>query len=613
MALYRCFALIFFCLLINFPAASFARDTPLPAAQAFGFKSTVNSEGVTLLFDIQKGYHLYLERLKFQPGSNAVTLDAIDLPEGERVNDPSLGNTRIARGHQEIKIRFLALPAAPEVGTLKVTYQGCQDEGSCYPPQHETLSLEGVGVSSAPPRPLSECDARGIPEDTGARSKQCQIVDALKAESFLSTGLSFLGMGILLAFTPCIFPMIPILSGLIAGQGSRIDSRRAFTLSLAYVLASALAYTLFGILAGLFGHNLQATLQNPTVIALFSGFFVVLALSMFGAFTLQVPSSLQNHLTALSNRQQQGTLWGSATMGFLSALIVGPCVAAPLAGALIYIGETGDAIFGGFALFCLGIGMGLPLLVIGTSAGTLLPKAGTWMEAIKSLFGFGLLGIALWLLDRILPSDLMLFLWGGLLILAAMALGALEALPSSSGLLARFGKGTGVILLAYGILLLIGAASNGADPFHPLEKLSIGPREAKVASDHQLAFIPIHTIDELDEQLQNAARLDQSVMLDFYADWCTACQEMEEITFQDPVVQKTLSHVILLKADVTQQTDEDRSLQKRFGLIGPPATLFFRNGNQEVTQRRIVGFMEPSNFNDHVIASIGPVARSITP
>ncbi len=613
MALYRCFALIFFCLLINFPAASFARDTPLPAAQAFGFKSTVNSEGVTLLFDIQKGYHLYLERLKFQPGSNAVTLDAIDLPEGERVNDPSLGNTRIARGHQEIKIRFLALPAAPEVGTLKVTYQGCQDEGSCYPPQHETLSLEGVGVSSAPPRPLSECDARGIPEDTGARSKQCQIVDALKAESFLSTGLSFLGMGILLAFTPCIFPMIPILSGLIAGQGSRIDSRRAFTLSLAYVLASALAYTLFGILAGLFGHNLQATLQNPTVIALFSGFFVVLALSMFGAFTLQVPSSLQNHLTALSNRQQQGTLWGSATMGFLSALIVGPCVAAPLAGALIYIGETGDAIFGGFALFCLGIGMGLPLLVIGTSAGTLLPKAGTWMEAIKSLFGFGLLGIALWLLDRILPSDLMLFLWGGLLILAAMALGALEALPSSSGLLARFGKGTGVILLAYGILLLIGAASNGADPFHPLEKLSIGPREAKVASDHQLAFIPIHTIDELDEQLQNAARLDQSVMLDFYADWCAACQEMEEITFQDPVVQKTLSHVILLKADVTQQTDEDRSLQKRFGLIGPPATLFFRNGNQEVTQRRIVGFMEPSNFNDHVIASIGPVARSITP
>ena len=613
MALYRCFALIFFCLLINFPAASFARDTPLPAAQAFGFKSTVNSEGVTLLFDIQKGYHLYLERLKFQPGSNAVTLDAIDLPEGERVNDPSLGNTRIARGHQEIKIRFLALPAAPEVGTLKVTYQGCQDEGSCYPPQHETLSLEGVGVSSAPPRPLSECDARGIPEDTGARSKQCQIVDALKAESFLSTGLSFLGMGILLAFTPCIFPMIPILSGLIAGQGSRIDSRRAFTLSLAYVLASALAYTLFGILAGLFGHNLQATLQNPTVIALFSGFFVVLALSMFGAFTLQVPSSLQNHLTALSNRQQQGTLWGSATMGFLSALIVGPCVAAPLAGALIYIGETGDAIFGGFALFCLGIGMGLPLLVIGTSAGTLLPKAGTWMEAIKSLFGFGLLGIALWLLDRILPSDLMLFLWGGLLILAAMALGALEALPSSSGLLARFGKGTGVILLAYGILLLIGAASNGADPFHPLEKLSIGPREAKVASDHQLAFIPIHTIDELDEQLQNAARLDQSVMLDFYADWCTACQEMEEITFQDPVVQNTLSHVILLKADVTQQTDEDRSLQKRFGLIGPPATLFFRNGNQEVTQRRIVGFMEPSNFNNHVIASIGPVARSITP
>jgi thioredoxin:protein disulfide reductase len=612
MALYRCFALIFFC--INFPAASFARDTPLPAAQAFGFKSAFGPEGVTITFDIEKGYHLYLERLKFQPGSDSVVLGTIAIPEGEMEDDPTLGHTRVARGHQEIRIPLASLPKPPEVGTLKVSYQGCQDAGSCYPPQKEILSLENVGVT-APQNAttLSECDASGIPEAADSRSEQCQIVDTLKNESFLSTGISFLGMGILLAFTPCIFPMIPILSGLIAGQGSKIDPRRAFALSLAYVLASALAYTLFGILAGLFGHNLQATLQNPTVIATFSAFFVLLALSMFGAFSLQVPGTLQNHLTALSNRQKQGTLLGSATMGFLSALIVGPCVAAPLAGALIYIGETGDAIFGGFALFCLGIGMGLPLLAIGTSAGTLLPKAGTWMDAIKSLFGFGLLGVALWLLDRILPSDLMLFLWGALLILAAMGLGALEALPHPSGLLPRFAKGAGVILLAYGVLLLIGAASEGNDPLHPLENLSLGHAESRAHSSSRLAFMPVSSVAELDEHIQNAERTNKPVMLDFYADWCTACQEMESETFSNPQVQNTLKQVILLKADVTDQTEANLALLRRFNLVGPPATLFFKPGSQEVRHRRVVGYMEAAPFNRHVMAALGMTAESPAP
>jgi len=570
MALSRLFALVIPSVLLTFAAIGFARETPLPAAQAFGYKSAVGPHGVTITFDIEKGYHLYLERLKFQPGSDAVVLGAIAMPEGEIVVDPTMGHTRVARGHQEIQIPFVALPKPPEVGTLNVAFQGCQDEGSCYPPQRESISLKDAGISpSLSATPISECDARGLPEPAESRSEQCQIVDRLKSEDFLSTGLSFLGMGLLLAFTPCIFPMIPILSGLIAGQGSKLDPRRAFALSLAYVLASALAYTLFGVLAGLFGHNLQATLQNPTVIATFSGLFVLLALSMFGAFSLQVPGTLQQHLTALSNRQRRGTLLGSATMGFLSALIVGPCVAAPLAGALIYIGETGDAVFGGFALFCLGIGMGVPLLVIGTSAGTLLPKAGLWMDAIKSLFGFGLLGVALWLLDRILPPDLMLFLWGALLILAAMALGALEALPQSSGLLSRFAKGTGVILLAYGVLLLIGAASEGEDPWHPLEKLSIGPNKNLAQSPQRLAFMPVHSVAELDRHLENAERLNKPLMLDFYADWCTACQEMESETFSDPKVQSTLKNVILLKADVTEQSEADHALLRRFNLVGP--------------------------------------------
>ena len=593
-------------ILLGFHGHSLARDTPLPAAQAFGFKRAIGPDGVTISFDIEKGYHLYLERLKIQPGSEAVVLGPVILPEGEIVSDPTMGHTRIVRGHVDINVPFLRLPQPPESGSLQVAYQGCQDAGSCYPPQREVIPLEGVSVSpSAQATPPSECEARSDPEAAGSASEECQIVATLKTASLLSTGLSFLGMGILLAFTPCIFPMIPILSGLIAGQGSKIDPRRAFTLSLAYVLASAIAYTLFGVLAGLFGHNLQATLQNPTVIALFSGLFVILALSMFGAFNLQVPGTLQHHLTALSNRQEKGTVLGSATMGFLSALIVGPCVAAPLAGALIYIGESGDALLGGFALFCLGMGMGLPLLAIGTSAGTLLPRAGVWMDTIKSLFGFGLLGVALWLLDRILPADLMLFLWGALAILGAIALGALEALPRPSGIAPRLAKGSGVILLAYGVMLLIGAASQAEDPLHPLENLRIGQAQSRSNSTQHLAFLPVNSVAELDEQIRLAEQLNKPVMLDFYADWCTACQEMESETFSNPDVQSTLRDVILLKADVTDQTDASQALLKRFNLIGPPATLFFTAGSQEVRHRRVVGYMEPGPFNRHVMAALG--------
>lgn len=614
MALYRLPLLVFLFVTLNFSGVSTAHELPLPVKEAFGFKSEVNGQRVRLTFDIQSGYHLYLERLKIQPGIEGVELGSIQMPEGDLVADPIMGHTRVARGHQEIQIPILALPTPPLVGSVKVTYQGCQDAGSCYPPQHELLELEGAGLSpSMKATPVSECEARGLPDESEPRSEQCQIVDALKAETFLSSGLSFLGMGILLAFTPCIFPMIPILSGLIAGQGSKINPHRAFALSLAYVLASALAYTLFGVLAGLFGHNLQTTLQNPTVIAGFSGLFVVLALSMFGAFSLQVPGVLQNHLTALSNRQRQGTLLGSATMGFLSALIVGPCVAAPLAGALIYIGETGDALFGGFALFCLGLGMGLPLLAIGTSAGTLLPKAGLWMDAIKSLFGFGLLGVALWLLSRILPADLMLFLWGALLILGAISLGALESLPRPSGLLQRFGKGLGVIFLAYGVLLLIGAASDGSDPMHPLEKISIGKASGKSAYGQTLDFVRVNSIADLDQQILNAEHQNKPVMLDFYADWCTACQEMESETFADPNVQNTLREVILLKADVTDPTEAHTALLKRFNLIGPPATLFFKSGHEEVRHRRVVGFMEAAHFNRHVIAAFGLSSPNTSP
>lgn len=595
-----------FLLFALLPALSLGRDVPLPTDQAFGYQSQINQDGVHILFKVAPGYHLYLQRLKIAKGSDGVEVGVPLIPEGEWTDDPAMGKTRVLRGSLDIKVPITALPTPPAPALLQVKYQGCQDEGSCYPPQNVMVDVSSAPITSDKgPIIASECEARGIAGESELRSEQCRIVDALKQEDFFSTGLSFLGMGLLLAFTPCIFPMIPILSGLIAGQGQKISTKRAFTLSLAYVLASALAYTLFGILAGLFGHNLQATLQHPKVIITFSAFFVVLALSMFGAFTIQLPSVLQHRLIDLSNRQKSGTVLGSAAMGFLSALIVGPCVAAPLAGALIYIGETGDAIYGGFALFSLGIGMGLPLLAIGTSAGSLLPKAGLWMESVKAFFGFGLLGIAIWLLSRIAPPELMLFLWGALSILIAVTLGALEDLPRPSLFHHRLAKGLGIIFLAYGILLLIGASASGHDPLHPLERLSLSATSKQGSESHALKFVAVNSTADLDAQLARAQSSKTPVLLDFYADWCTACQEMEEETFVDPDVQKTLSHVLLLKADITDSTDDQKALLRRYGLIGPPATLFFREDGQEVKSRRIVGFIPPAPFNQHVIQALG--------
>ena len=432
-------------------------------------------------------------------------------------------------------------------------------------------------------------------------SEQCAIVDHLARDSVWLTALSFLGMGILLAFTPCIFPMIPILSGIIVGHGHKITTGRAFMLSLSYVLASALAYTVFGVLAGLFGSNLQALFQDPRVIVAFSALFVILALSMFDLFTLQVPGFIQDRIASLSNRQHGGTLLGAALMGALSALIVGPCVAAPLAGALIYIGQTGDALLGGLALFALGLGMGLPLLVIGTSAGRLLPRAGTWMNAVKAVFGVGLLAIAVWLLERILPSAVTLLLWALLLIVPAIYLGALDSLPQPTSGWRKLWKGLGIVMLAYGLLLLVGVAANSTDPLQPLRGLMAASGSGKASNSRSaLSFRPVASVADLNKRLQEAAAQGQFVMLDFYADWCVSCKEMERYTFKDEGVIDALRPILLLKADVTDNSEANAELMKHFGLIGPPATLFFNPEGEELKSLRVIGYMEADAFQAHV-------------
>jgi thiol:disulfide interchange protein DsbD len=375
-------------------------------------------------------------------------------------------------------------------------------------------------------------------------------------------------------------------------------------LSLVYVLAMAATYTLAGVFAGLFGDNLQATFQNPWILSTFAGVFVLLALSMFGFYELQMPAFIQGRLSDISNRQKGGSLAGVAVMGFLSALIVGPCVAAPLAGALIYIGQTGDAVLGGFALFALSLGMGAPLIAIGTGAGKLLPKAGPWMDAIKAVFGVLLLGVAIWMLERILPAQITLSLWAALLILSSIYLRALDALPVEASGWTRLWKGLGVVSLVYGVLLLIGAASGARDPLQPLGGMlaanSGGGVAAASAQEAHLPFTRIKTVADLDRELGTAARQGRPVMVDFYADWCVSCKEMEKYTFADAAVRQALSQYTLLQADVTANDAADKALMKRFNLIGPPSILFFDSTGKERSDLALVGFKPAEQFVKHV-------------
>ena len=412
-------------------------------------------------------------------------------------------------------------------------------------------------------------------------SEQAGIAASLTSDSLWLVILSFLGFGVLLAFTPCVFPMIPILSGIIAGQGGRMTTRRAFMLSLSYVLASAVTYTIFGVLAGLFGSNLQAVFQEPWVIMVFSGIFVLLACSMFGAFQLQMPSFLQTKIALISGRQKSGNVFGAALMGMLSALAIGPCVTAPLAGALIYIGQTGDATLGGVALFSLGLGMGIPLLIIGTSAGRLLPKAGVWLNVTKAVFGLGLLAVAIWLLGRILPPMATLILWGALLIIPLLYLGW-----------KKLWKGAGLVTLIYGMLLLVGIATHQQRDAMQLLCVAAVACEAQSA----LPFQKVSSVDELQQVLMAAHAQGRWVMLDFYADWCTSCQEMAIYTFSNPKVRQALSSWILVQADVTQNLGVDQALLKNFSLIGPPAVLFFGPDQQERQAFRVIGYMKAEEF-----------------
>jgi thiol:disulfide interchange protein DsbD len=412
--------------------------------------------------------------------------------------------------------------------------------------------------------------------------------------------VAFFIAGLLLAFTPCVFPMVPILSGIIAGQGERLTTLRAFWLSLVYVLAMAVTYTVAGVLAGLFGQNLQAVFQNPWILSAFVLIFVLLALSMFGFYELHLPGRLQTRLAAASGRQRGGQFGGVAVMGFLSALIVGPCVAPPLMAALIVIGASGDAALGGSALFALSLGMGLPLILFGVSAGRLVPRAGPWMDTIKSVFGIGLLALGIWLLERILPGGLIMLLWGALAIACGVYLGALERVAAGASGWKRLWQSLGVVLLLVGGLEIIGAAAGGDDWLRPLHALR--GQGVAASGETQLAFRRIKSLEELEAAVAQANASGKGAMLDFYADWCVECIRMERNTFPEPEIQALLDRLQPLQADVTANDAVDQALLRAFGIIGPPAILFFDRAGQEMRDWRLIGYFPPDEFAPHLQA-----------
>jgi thiol:disulfide interchange protein DsbD len=520
-----------------------------------------------------EGYYLYKDKIKVSADQGAV-LGEIKHPPAQRKIDPTYGETEIYKGAVDLPIT-VSQATTPFNVTIKA--QGCADAGLCYAPFKRTvnITMPGGGTLSATAAPADESS---------------QIGAMLTGSSVPLIVASFFGFGLLLAFTPCVFPMIPILSGIIVGHGANISKRRALMLSLAYVMGMAITYTLAGVAAGMSGTLLSAALQNVWVLGSFSLVFVVLSLSMFGFYDLQLPASVQSRLSDSANRQG-GSMAGVALMGALSALIVGPCVAAPLAGALLYIAKTGDALLGGIALFAMALGMGAPLVAVGVAARTALPRAGAWMEGVKKAFGVMLLGVAIWLVSPVAPAMLVMCAWAALLIFSAIYLHAFDSLPAEAPGARRFWKGVGVMAALAGAAMFIGALGGSRDPLQPLAALRGG--EAMAASNVVATpFTKVRTLAELDAQL---ARSDRPVMLDFYADWCVSCKEMEHLTFTDPKVREQFGRMHLIQVDVTQNSDDDKALLKRFGLFGPPGMVFFAPGSSTET-RRVVGFKAAPEF-----------------
>lgn len=560
----------------------------LSSAEALKFSLEATDKGTLhARWEILPGHHLYRNKISFNASNpDNAQLGEIQFPQGRMVNDEFFGEVEIYDQNIDIVIPLLT-PDIEEL-TIQAQYQGCSNDARvCYPPINKEiiLSLAGLPERSASPESGS---GSGI------------LTDEYFSGSFIGTLIAFFIIGLGLSLTPCIFPMIPILSGIVAGQAN-LSASKAFLLSLVYVTASATAYALIGLAFGFFGENLQASLQHPVAIGLFATLFVVLAFSMFGFFELQMPNRIQSRLNEISSNQRGGSLLGAAIMGFLSTLIVGPCVAPALAAALTYIADTKDALLGASALFSMGFGMGVILLVVGTLGGHLLPKAGGWMDVIKSLFGIVLLGMAIWMLSRITSTTVTMLLIGILLVSSGVYMGALDKLHEETTGWDRFWKSIGLILLFFGFTQLVGVVLGSQNIMHPLKgalsfTVAAGSTGSNVQQHQGLNFRQIKNVSELDDILNQTKQAEQLVMLDFYADWCVDCIRMEKNVFIAPEVVDDLNEVIVLQADVTVRDEHSKGLEQRFGIVGPPSIIFFNRQGQEIHDLRMIGYEDTPTF-----------------
>lgn len=560
----------------------------LEADQAFVSSARViDAAALEVRIRIADGYYLYGNKFKFMADNGVLLGDAV-FPAAEPNPNGHFDKT-VFRG--DLLIRLPVTAGKPPF-TLTTRFQGCADAGLCYPPQNRKTLIEPAGGTSttAPAAPSQPPVVAG--DEAG------QIGAMLKGGSLVLTLFSFLGFGLLLAFTPCVFPMIPILSGIIVGHGESITKWRAFSLSLAYVLGMAVTYTLAGVAAGLSGTLLSAALQNAWVLGGFGLVFVALSFSMFGFYELQLPAALQSRFSDSAGRHG-GSFAGIILMGALSALIVGPCVAAPLAGALLYIAQTGDAVLGGAALFCMALGMGAPLIAVGVAARSVLPKAGKWMEGVKKAFGVILLGVALWLTAPVLPPLAIMLALAALLFISGIFLHALDPLPPTASGWQRFWKGAGGMAVITGAAILIGALAGSRDPLQPLAFV----QAAQTAeAGHGTSFERVASVAELETRVRTA---DRPVLVDFYADWCVSCKEMERLTFTDPGVREKMARMLLLQVDVTANNDEDAALLKRFQLFGPPGIVFLEPGDARRERGRVVGFQDAERFGQSLDLALG--------
>ncbi|SFR48625.1 thiol:disulfide interchange protein DsbD [Marinobacter daqiaonensis] len=576
----------------------------LPVDEALPFSYTTTESGVLLRWDLAPEHYLYRGRISVTSATEGVEISEpeFSLP-GVDTEDPYFGTVTVFYDPVEARVE-LDLPQGTREADLQVTYQGCAEAGLCYPPQTRDVLYYASDDSRGDPGVVAAggtaAGVTGSPDGGNADlSSATGLAGFLSQQSTLMIALVFFALGLGLTFTPCVLPMVPIISTLVSSHNTR-STAQALLLAVSYVLGMALTYASAGVITGLLGasFNLQAHLQSPWVLGTFAALFTLFALAMFNVFDLQLPQSIQNRLNQASQRLSGGRLASVFGIGALSALVVSPCVTAPLAGSLLYISTTQDAVIGGVALFALGLGMGVPLILVAVGGRKLLPKTGSWMNVVKAFYGVMLLAVAVWLLERLVPAWLALTLWGLLAAITGVQLGAFDQARAGWQ---RTWKGLGLVMFAWGLALLAGALSGASDPARPLAPfMASGSAGTTGATPTHAAFQRVESPDQVRALLTRASERGQPVVLDFYADWCISCKVMERNVFSDPAVIAAMEPYALLQIDMTDNTPEQQALLDELGLFGPPAVLFYGRSGEETPDLRVLGEMNRSQFLTHL-------------